>query len=52
MIIIIILNLNLEVDLGQDLGHGSGYPSQRKDTSSYYHNFKTRIEIDLGHGSS
>jgi hypothetical protein len=26
MIIIIILNLNLEVDLGQDLGHGSGLP--------------------------
>jgi hypothetical protein len=60
MIIIIILKLNLEVNLKQDLDHGSGESSwidldQHKNKSDYYHNLKTRLGVDpeqrLGHES-
>ena len=48
MVIIIVLKPDVEVNLGQDLGHeswGSAWvdPSQRKNYSSYYHSLKTRL---------
>lgn len=45
----------MEVDLGQDLGHRSGWstrldPSQRIDKNSYYYSLKLNSGVDSGQG--
>ena len=46
----------MEVNLEQDLGHGSGWstrldPSQRMDKNSYYYSLKLNSGVDPGQGS-